>query len=158
MSPHLALQVAAKGPRTVEVVGTAAAMPVQRSHVTLPFSKFPFLVSAIRDTTYPWYAGIRCISQDRISSKTEMDRRSSRSAHHYNTLPDMTKEILGHLPLVLQGFCNLSINSGSINVKGSGFIEELNKTCHLLEEMRSVSKYKTPGKHGNGKHCQNIYI
>lgn len=33
MNPHLALQVAAKGPSTVESVGTAAAMPVQRSQI-----------------------------------------------------------------------------------------------------------------------------
>lgn len=44
------------------------------------------------------------------------------------------KEKMYDLPLVFQGFCYLSINSDSVDIKGSGFGEELHQTSHLLQK------------------------
>lgn len=65
------------------------------------------------------------------------------------------------LLLVLQGFCNLGINSDSINIKGSGFSEELNQTCHLLQKKKWQcyvlgNHRETLDKDGNHKLWKNM--
>lgn len=47
-----------------------------------------------------------------------------------------------NLLLVLEGLCNFSINSDSIDIKGSGFGEELNQSCHLLHKKTLRLKWE----------------